>query len=190
MAHWTEENAEAFAHKMAFDFIAQIEEKLETLPMSQAELARELQVSEGAVSKVLNNPQNLTLKTVAKYSRALGIKAAIVAYDDDDPQNEKGLVGSEIFTTCWEGAGKPRDVFALEVNQFHQSATTEFVRVLWGETTFVGQVGNNSSTVSVLPAHVGSRFYLVGANSQGWPSATDIYTGIPVCEDTGVETHA
>ena len=113
MAHWTAENDEAFTHKLAFDFIAQIEKRMESLPISQTELARKLGVSEGAVSHVLNNPQNLTLKTIAKYSRALGIKPAIIAYDDGDPKNEKGLIGSGIFSTCWERAGKPRDFWSL-----------------------------------------------------------------------------
>jgi transcriptional regulator with XRE-family HTH domain len=130
MAHWTEENADAFAHRIAFDFIAQLEKKLETLPLSQKELARKLAVSEGAVSKVLNNPQNLTLKTIVKYSRALGIKATIVAYDDNDPNNEKGIIASEVFATSWERAGKPRDVWALDVKQSQQLATSDFMQVV------------------------------------------------------------
>jgi transcriptional regulator with XRE-family HTH domain len=123
--HWTAENDDAFAHKMAFDFIAQVEKKLAASPVSQIELARRLGVSEGAVSKILNNPRNLTLKTIVKYARALGMKAAIVGYDDQDPKNENGPVGSEIFTTCWERAGKPRDIWALEAPQVQRAAKTK-----------------------------------------------------------------
>jgi transcriptional regulator with XRE-family HTH domain len=112
--HWTAESSDALAHKAAFDFIAQVEKRLQTSELKQAELANKLEVSEGAVSKMLNSPQNLTLKTIAKYSRALGIKFAIVAYDDDDQGDEKGLVSSEIFATCWYRAGKPHDMWALE----------------------------------------------------------------------------
>ena len=112
--HWTEEGAKAFAHSMAFGFIAQIEKKLEDLGLNQSELARRLAVSEGAVSKVLNNPQNLTLETIAKYARALQTKAAIVVYDDNDRTNRNGPVMPEIFSTCWERAGKPRDRWSLE----------------------------------------------------------------------------
>jgi transcriptional regulator with XRE-family HTH domain len=129
MAHWTAENDDAFTHKLAFDFIAQIEKRMESLPMSQIELAHKLGVSEGAVSKVLNNPQNLTLKTIAKYSQALGVKAAIVAYDDGDPKNEKGLISSSVFSTCWEHAGKPRDFWCLDAMQPHKQATTFVVYV-------------------------------------------------------------
>ncbi|SPF52212.1 hypothetical protein SBA4_4930003 [Candidatus Sulfopaludibacter sp. SbA4] len=140
--HWTEANSEAFAHRMAFDFIAQIEKKMGSLPISQIELARRLKVSEGAVSKLLNNPQNLTLRTIAKYSRALGIKAAIVAYDDGDPQNTKGPITSEIFTTCWEQAGRPRDVWALDAMRMHQSVTTGVICI--GDIPFGPTGGNNS----------------------------------------------
>jgi transcriptional regulator with XRE-family HTH domain len=129
MAHWTENDADAFAHKMAFDFIAQIEKKIEDTPLSQVELAERLGVSEGAVSKVLNNPQNLTLKTIAKYSRALGIKAAVIAYEDGDANNERGLIPSQIFTICWARAGKPRDIWSLQTTQLQSSATSrEIVR--------------------------------------------------------------
>jgi transcriptional regulator with XRE-family HTH domain len=146
--HWTEESVDAFAHNLAFNFIAQIERKLETTPLSQTELAHRLGVSEGAVSKVLNNPQNLTLKTIAKYARALQMKAAVVAYEDDDPRNEKGLISPEIFTTCWQRAGKPRDVWSLQATHPQQTGTTNIVfinlvlvshgcRWFWG-SNFVG----------------------------------------------------
>lgn len=121
--HWTAETSDALAHKAAFDFIAQIEKKLATSEVNQVALASKMGITEGAVSKVLNNPQNLTLKTIAKYSKALGIKFAIVAYDDDDAENEKGLVSSEIFTTCWQRAGKPRDVWSLDLQP--QCSATE-----------------------------------------------------------------
>ena len=38
--HWTEDSSDAFAHRLAFDFIAQIEKRMETVRISQAELAR------------------------------------------------------------------------------------------------------------------------------------------------------
>lgn len=113
-AHWTARNIEAFIQRITFDFIAQLEQRLGALPMNQAELAQKLEVSEGAVSQILNNPPNLTLKTIVKYARALGLKVAIVAYDDNDPNNDEGPVGSEIFSSCWERANKPRDHWSLE----------------------------------------------------------------------------
>jgi transcriptional regulator with XRE-family HTH domain len=112
--HWTEEESTAFAHSLAFGFIAQIEKKMEELGLSQTVLARRLGVSESAVSKILNNPQNLTLETVAKYVRALQAKATIVMYEDNDPMNRTGPVMPEIFNICWERAGKPHDMWSLE----------------------------------------------------------------------------
>jgi transcriptional regulator with XRE-family HTH domain len=112
--HWTEENSDAFAHRIAFDFIAQIENRMESMPIKQAELAKKLQVSEGAVSKLLNNPQNLTVRTIARYSRALGIKASIIAYDDGDADNQYGPINPTVFATCWERAGRPADLWGFD----------------------------------------------------------------------------
>lgn len=111
--HWTAGNNKAFLHAIAFDFIAQLQQRMEELPLKQEELAKKLGVTEGAVSKVLNNPQNLTMKTMVNYARAVGMKVAIVAYDDNDLQNEGGPINSEIFTTCWKNAGRPRDFWSL-----------------------------------------------------------------------------
>lgn len=131
--HWTASGNEAFAQRLAFDFIAQVEKRMAALSMSQSDLANQLQVSEGAVSKLLNNPQNLTLRTVAKYSRALGIKASIVAYNDSDPNNELGPISAEVFTTCWERAGRPRD---------HWDLTAEIPRAI---TFAVGAASGNKN---------------------------------------------
>jgi transcriptional regulator with XRE-family HTH domain len=115
MAHWTKKNDKAFIHRITFDFIAQLERKIEALGLSQSDLAKKLEVTEGSVSQVLNSDRNnLTLKTMVAYATALGLKVAIVAYDDNDPKNEKGPVGSEIFTTTWEKVGRPRDVWSIK----------------------------------------------------------------------------
>ena len=107
--HWTENSPDDYQSRITFDFLTQLERKMDALPMSQAELARELELTEGAVSQVLNNQSRLSLSTIIKYSRKLGLKVAVVAYDDNDPSNTRGPVNSEIFTICWEKAGKPID---------------------------------------------------------------------------------
>ena len=112
--NWTERSAENFLSRITFDFITQLEKKMESLPLTQLELAEKLKVSEGRVSQILNNPSNLTLKSIIKYARALGMKVAVVAYEDNDPDNERGLVNSEIFSICWEKQGAPADFFSLE----------------------------------------------------------------------------
>lgn len=107
--HWTSENTEAFIHRITFDFITTIAKHLEAKPLTQAKLAKKLDVSEGAVSQVLNTPRNLTLKTIVRYARAIGLKIALVAYDDGDPDNKRGPINSEIFAACWESVGRPED---------------------------------------------------------------------------------
>jgi transcriptional regulator with XRE-family HTH domain len=104
---------------------------MEAIPITQGALARKLGVSEGAVSQMLNNPQNLTLKTIVAYARALGIKVSLVAYDDNDPLNERGPVNSEIFSICWENAGKPPDFWSLQ----------EGLRVVSTEQIFNAPIG-------------------------------------------------
>ncbi len=112
-AHWTENSTADFVYRIASDFIMQLEKRLEVQPMSQKELADKLNVTIGRVSQVFNNPGNLTLRNFVQYSRALGMKVAVVAYDDDDPQNQSGPVNSDIFTRCWVRAGRPHDFFDL-----------------------------------------------------------------------------
>lgn len=116
--HWTERNTKDFFHRVAFDFVAQIEELLEAGKISQADLAKALGVTEGRVSQVLNNPGNLGLESAVKYARALQRKVALVLYDDHDPGNQNGPVSSDIFSTCWERAGRPTDVYALQNRSF------------------------------------------------------------------------
>jgi transcriptional regulator with XRE-family HTH domain len=112
--HWTERTADDFVHRISFDFVTQIEKALEVDESSQAELAKNLGVTEGRVSQILNNPGNIGLKNIVKYARAIGRKVAIVLYDDGDAMNNNGPVNSEIFSTCWQRAGCPADFFELK----------------------------------------------------------------------------
>jgi transcriptional regulator with XRE-family HTH domain len=82
--------------------------------VTQSSLAESLGVTPGRVSQVLRNPGNLTLKKMVEYARSLGMKVSIVAYDDDDPQNENGPINSQIFNVCWTKAGKPNDFFSVQ----------------------------------------------------------------------------
>jgi len=114
--HWTDESIDDFVYSIASDFVLQLEKKIEEGPVSQAEIAKRIGVSEGRVSQVLNDPGNLTLRNTVRYARALGMKISLIAYADGDPANEKGPVNSEIFTTCWTRQGAPKDFF--ELNNF------------------------------------------------------------------------
>jgi transcriptional regulator with XRE-family HTH domain len=111
--HWTERSTEDFVYRIASDFAAQIEQKMLEERLNQSALAEKLGVSDASVSQVLRNPSNFTLKKIAKYARSLGMKVAIVAYEDNDPQNQNGPVNSQVFNACWQRQGKPTDFFSL-----------------------------------------------------------------------------
>ncbi|MCX5807164.1 MAG: XRE family transcriptional regulator [Proteobacteria bacterium] len=114
--HWTERSIEDYVFRIGADLIAQLEEKMEVLKISQNELAERLNITKGRVSQVFNHPGNITLGNIIRYTRSLGMKASIVAYEDGDPENKKGPINSDIFRICWEKYGKPRDFWAIQQN--------------------------------------------------------------------------
>ncbi len=111
--HWSERSIGAFVHRIAFDFITQIQKRLEERRISKKDFARIVRVSPSRVSQVFNAPGNLTLANAAEYARAAGLKVALVAYDDGDPRNLNGPISSEIFEQCWKLQGEPIDFFQL-----------------------------------------------------------------------------
>ena len=113
--HWTQESADAMAYSIAASFICQIETLMETTNVSQAGLALSLGVSESRVSQIINNPTNITLSTAVRLAKAFGLKVALLAYADGDPNNEKGPIIGEVFEKCWLKNGKPRDLFEFAV---------------------------------------------------------------------------
>jgi transcriptional regulator with XRE-family HTH domain len=137
--HWTERSTEDFVQRITFDFTTQIEQALEGSNSSQAALAKNLGVSDGRVSQILNNPGNIGLKNIVRYARAIGRKVAIVLYDDGDAANDNGPVNAEIFSTCWELVGRPADFFALR-----SASTRGFVQA--SNVVFYGTYGANFTT--------------------------------------------
>jgi len=121
-SHWTERSNKDFLFRIAADFITQLEDKMESLPMSQDELAQRLNVTKGRVSQILNNPGNITLGKIIEYARTLGMKVSIVGYEDNDPNNEKGPINSAVFSICWEKYGKPRDFWAFQEKESRTSS--------------------------------------------------------------------
>ena len=112
LKHWTERSVADFLYKIATDFVQQIEKHISASGENRKQFADKLGRSPGRVSQVLNSPGNL--KKIIEYARAAGKKVAIVAYDDDDPDNTNGLVNSQVFEQCWIRAGRPTDFFALD----------------------------------------------------------------------------
>src|SRR5690349_15763818 len=111
--HWTSGSTIAFVRRIASDFVAQIEMKLEHEEIGHSELAERLKVSVGRVSQVMNSPGNLTLKNTVNYATAVGAKVAVVVYEDGDPSNIKGPIAADVFRACWEKVGRPRNMFEL-----------------------------------------------------------------------------
>jgi transcriptional regulator with XRE-family HTH domain len=136
--HWTSTSTKDFLYRISFDFVGQIEEMMEKEGVTPSELARRLGVSKGRVSQILNNPGNLTLKTVVEYALEFGVKVAIVAYDDGDANNENGPVNPQIFATCWERSGRPTDFFSAGMAT--ASTSTADVGAHWARSTVAGVV--------------------------------------------------
>lgn len=110
--HWTDKSTEDYLFRIGADFISQVEAKLGP-DVEQKQLAEWLNISESAVSQMLNNPGNLKIKTMISYARALHMKLSVLLYDDGDGENENGPIHPDIFRICWERCGKPADFVAL-----------------------------------------------------------------------------
>jgi len=109
--HWTSESVEAFKYAVASDFIGQLQTRIDENEVRQKDIARALGISEARVSQLFNRPDNLTLRTLVKLVRVLGLKLSIVAYED---AREAGPVHPDIFRQCWEAMGAPKDMFELQ----------------------------------------------------------------------------
>jgi hypothetical protein len=113
--HWTAESTENFIHRIASDFLAQLEIKIEKGEISRSDLAQRLDRSPGRVSQLFS-PGNMTIGSAVRLVRAMDMKVALVAYDDNDPQNKNGPVNSDIFSQCWRHMGAPKTFFELAHN--------------------------------------------------------------------------
>jgi hypothetical protein len=110
--HWTAESIEDFTYRIASDFLAQVETKIENGEVSRTELAVRLKRTVGRVSQLFN-PGNTTIKSAVRLGHAAGMKVALIAYDDNDPENQNGPVNSAIFYRCWKHMGAPKTFFEL-----------------------------------------------------------------------------
>ena len=155
-AHWTESSTADFLYRISSDYIRQIEKAMDDAGSNQAKLATSLGVSESRVSQVLNNPGNLTLRNVIDYARALGRKVAIVAYDDNDPDNQNGPINSEVFAKCWEKLGCPADFFDLAQTERVTSTTEDTqhisLRKIPGRETSYLEIGPCGENVGFNPS--------------------------------------
>jgi hypothetical protein len=110
--HWTAESTANFTHRIASDFLAQLEIKLEKGDISRTELAKRLDRTPSRVSQLFS-ASNMNLDSAVKLARAMDMKVALIAYDDEDPENNNGPINSEIFRACWKHLGSPANFFEL-----------------------------------------------------------------------------
>lgn len=93
--------------RIAADFTRQLEDKMIDCEMSRIDLARHMGLTPGRITQILSNPGNLTLRNIAQYSKALGLKVTVVTYEAGGEP-----IRPEVFRDCWLRAGKPRDYLA------------------------------------------------------------------------------
>lgn len=110
--HWTSNSVTDFTFRIASDFLAQVETKIEKSEIKRSELAVRLDLTPGRVSQLFN-AGNINLGTAVRLGYAAGMKVALVAYEDGDPENDRGPVNSEIFHQCWKYMGSPANFFEL-----------------------------------------------------------------------------
>src|SRR6266850_8043186 len=95
-AHWTERSADDFLYSIASDFVEQLRAKMKKLGMTQSKLAKAARVSKSYVSQVFNDPGNLSLVTIVKFAKAVGMKVSVVGYEDDSARAGSGPINSDI----------------------------------------------------------------------------------------------
>lgn len=116
MSHWTEESIENLLYSIASDFLEQIQDASRSRKWSVPRLAKSAGMHADDLKYLLAHPGALELDVAVTLARALGLKVAVVAYDDGDATNERGPINAEIFRKCWEGQGRPANFFDLKPN--------------------------------------------------------------------------
>jgi transcriptional regulator with XRE-family HTH domain len=112
--HWTQHSIQSYVYNISADFTAQLETKMDQEQVSRSELASRLNKTSGRVSQVFNNPGNLSIRVMVEYAQSLGMKVAILAYDDGDHANDCGPINPDVFVRCWEKENRPKDLFEVE----------------------------------------------------------------------------
>ena len=107
------DNAETRAYEHALDLSYLVVEEMEKRGLTKSELARCMKVSPSRLAKRLNTQPNMTLKTIAQFEIALGIKIAFEA--------SPSIVGSCPYTqhtagNTWNKVGRSTPVVAVSTS--------------------------------------------------------------------------
>jgi len=119
------------------DFFAQLEKRIEQFGISRKELAGKMNVTPSAVSQILNSPpENPKVETLVHYARNLGLKVAVVAYDDNDPGNDRGPIYSGVFEESWKSLNRPRDLFDVQEACRHEPSISQVATYAWHRNAY------------------------------------------------------
>jgi plasmid maintenance system antidote protein VapI len=127
-----------FKDTLAYDFekaklelVSSIVQVMERNQLTQADVARKMQVSEANVSKILRADQNLTLKTMVNLAKAINSKVEIRLISLEKSSNKtsvssgKGVKDSNIAKqTAWSNA------YRNFYKDFHTHHTVKLGRVV------------------------------------------------------------
>lgn len=128
-AKWREENEEWLSQ--SFNIAVLVLHTLKEKGMTQKDLAEKLNVSPQFINKVLKGQENLSLETIGKLSRALGIKlievvdshtATDIKYDYEQAYQISELYRKEMFTKA-----SAKGCYGLvDVQQYVKEQTLEY----------------------------------------------------------------
>lgn len=108
---WAPEDIDSFVKLVAHDLVSQVNQRMNDAGLSRRKAADYMDVTRARVTQMLNNPGNMTIRSMVRLVRVLGLKVSIVIYEDEDISD--GPIDPVVFLTCWERCGKPRDWFEL-----------------------------------------------------------------------------
>jgi len=111
--HWTNYPG-SFQRCIVEDFVESIEVEMDRQGMTITDLARKLGWTNKYTKNIFNNSPNLKVDVMVKIARTLGMKLALFAYNDGDPDNNDGPILYEIFEKCWKKCGSPKNFYDLE----------------------------------------------------------------------------
>lgn len=91
-SQWEEElrdDPTTIVHGMLCEITEAICEAMDRRGMSQADLARKLEVTPQYISEFLNTPQNTTLKQIVRFATAVGLEVDLALRAFEEPEESK-----------------------------------------------------------------------------------------------------
>lgn len=109
-------SSESIAFKASLDFEADVFRKLQEKNLSQKDLAKLLDISPAAVSKMLTRGANTTIKTMAKIAHALNCVLAPIKLKDANEYSYFDINAPETVSASIELDGKHHTKEKLTIN--------------------------------------------------------------------------